>query len=267
MCRLFGMTAGQDAVRATFWLLDAPDSLDVQSHQNPDGTGVGYFDSDGTPHVDKQPIAAFEDRSFATEAREIRSRTFVSHVRHATAGGLTVANTHPFCIHDRLFAHNGVINDVPKLEQELGDYHDLVKGDTDSERYFALITREIDNHGGDLDAGIRAAVRWVATNLEVLSINFVLITESDLWALRYPEHHSLFVLERSEGGNLPESSAPLHQTSSQGTRVHSEEARDRPTVIVASERMDEDDGWRELASGELIHVDSSLNVATQQILP
>jgi predicted glutamine amidotransferase len=100
----------------------------------------------------------------------------------------------------------------------------------------------------------------------VLSINFVLITAEELWALRYPATHSLFVLERSGGGNRSESSPALDQTSSHGTRVHSDEARDRPTVIVASERMDEDDGWRELASGELIHVDSSLNVTTGQAL-
>jgi hypothetical protein len=101
MCRLFGMSAGDEAVRATFWLLGARDSLRAQSHQNADGTGIGYFDPDGPPRVDKQPIAAFEDRRFATEARQICSRTFVAHVRHATNGALTMANTHPFCERDR----------------------------------------------------------------------------------------------------------------------------------------------------------------------
>lgn len=128
MCRLFGMSAGDAVVQATFWLLDAPDSLVTQSHQNADGTGVGYFDRDGTPHVDKQAIAAFEDRRFATEARDIWSRTYVSHVRHATTGGLTLANTHPFCQRDRLFARNGVIGDLAKLEQKLGAERALVVG-------------------------------------------------------------------------------------------------------------------------------------------
>jgi glutamine amidotransferase len=258
------MSAGPVPVRATFWLLQAPDSLSTQSHQNPDGTGIGFFDADGVPHVDKKPMAAFEDRSFATEAREIRSRTVVSHIRHATTGELTVANTHPFSIDGRLFAHNGVINDLPKLEEELGPYRAMVKGDTDSERYFALITRETDRHDGDVGAGVRSAVRWIAENLPILSINFVLITATELWALRYPDTHPLFLLERSEGGNRGEASEALDQTSSHGTRVHSEDARDRPTVIIASERMDEDDGWRELASGELIHVDPSLSLATEQ---
>jgi len=266
MCRLFGMAAGNEPVQATFWLLDAPDSLVAQSHRNVDGTGVGFFDAEDKPHVDKQPIAAFEDRRFAAEAREIRSRTFVSHVRHATTGELTLVNTHPFCLQDRLFAHNGVISDLPKLEQHLGDDLALAKGATDSERYFALITREIDRHDGDAGAGIRAAVQWISENLSIQSINFVLITATDLWALRYPEHHSLFVLERSAGGSGTDSTEPLEQTSSHGTRIHSEHGRDHPVVVVASERMDDDDGWREFKSGELIHVDASLVVTSEQLV-
>ncbi len=44
MCRLFGMSAGARRARATFWLLGAPDSLEAQSHREPDGTGLGWFD-------------------------------------------------------------------------------------------------------------------------------------------------------------------------------------------------------------------------------
>ncbi|HEY5317374.1 MAG TPA: class II glutamine amidotransferase [Solirubrobacteraceae bacterium] len=259
MCRLFGMSAGEAAVEATFWLLDAPDSLLVQSHHNADGTGIGYFDEHGEPHVEKQPIAAFEDRKFASEARTIRSRTCVAHVRHATTGALTLANTHPFCQRDRLFAHNGAIQDLPKLEQRLGDARALVGGESDSERYFALITSEIDNHGGDVEAGIRAAVTWVAQSLPIVSINFVLITATDLWALRYPETDTLYVLERP-------ASAPLEQRSSYGTRVRSEHARDHALVVVASERLDEDPGWREVRSGELLHVGPALKLETE-LLP
>jgi predicted glutamine amidotransferase len=264
MCRLFGMTAGSEPVQATFWLLDAPDSLAAQSHRNVDGTGIGYFDPDGTPRVAKQPIAAFEDRQFASEAREIWSRTFVSHVRHATAGGLTVANTHPFCQKGRLFAHNGVIGDIPTLEAHLGDERALLQGQTDSERYFALITGEIDRHDGDIGAGIRAAVEWIVQNLAIVSINFVLITEGELWALRYPEHHTLFVLDRPAGGGGDTPPRELRQTSSHGTRVHSAHARERPMVIVASERMD-DDAWREIRSGELVHVDASLRLTSERL--
>jgi predicted glutamine amidotransferase len=104
MCRLFGMSGGEQRVKATFWLLEAHDSLAQQSRREPDGTGIGWFDANGQPHVAKQPIAAFEDEEFAREARELESRTFVAHVRYATTGAVQAQNTHPFEQRGRLFA-------------------------------------------------------------------------------------------------------------------------------------------------------------------
>jgi len=67
------MSSAPNRVRATFWLLDAEDSLVAQSHREPDGTGLGYFSAGAEPRVDKQAIAAFADRSFAREARAVES--------------------------------------------------------------------------------------------------------------------------------------------------------------------------------------------------
>ena len=107
MCRLFGLTAGENRVRATFWLLDAPDSLEAQSHRNADGAGLGYFGPDGGVVLDKQPEPAFRDREFERAARQADSSAFVAHVRWATTGGRTVRNTHPFGMKGRVMAHNG----------------------------------------------------------------------------------------------------------------------------------------------------------------
>jgi glutamine amidotransferase len=43
-------------------------------------------------------------------------------------------------------------------------------------------------------------------------------------------------------------------------RVRSGDLADRPAVVVATEPMDEDAGWRALRSGELLHVDGDLRV-------
>ncbi len=264
MCRLFGMSGGPERVRASFWLLEAPDSLSEQSRREPDGTGVGAFTAAGRPEVFKQALAAYEDRTFASEARELESRTFVAHVRFASNGGLTDVNTHPFELRDRIFAHNGVIGDVPALERELGDAISMVRGETDSERWFALITREIERTG-DVAEGIASAARWVAANLPIYSVNFVLITAADLWAFRYPAEHELHVLEREAGG--ASGSEHLDHSSPHGNiHVRSSHLAQRPAVIVATEKMDDHLGWREMRSGELLHVDGSLKVHTHQVL-
>lgn len=259
MCRLFGMSAGSRPARATFWLLKAPDSLSVQSHREPDGTGLGWFDEHGAPHVRKQALAAYEDRQFAREAREVRSRTFIAHIRFASTGALELRNTHPFEQRGRLFAHNGVLADLPALEEHLGEDRRLVKGDTDSERLFALITREISAHDGDVLAGIREACAWVAQSLPLFAINFVLASSEGLWALRYPNTHPLYVLEREAG-------EALAHTSSLGTRVHAEEGAARPLVLLASERLDQDPRWQPLESGELAHIDMELAVNRRTLL-
>ena len=264
MCRLFGMSGGREPVRATFWLLEAPDSLSQQSRREPDGTGLGAYDPDGKPIVSKQPLAAYEDQQFAQEAREVSSRTFVAHVRYASTGAVTAKNTHPFEQRDRLFAHNGVIEDLGTLERELGDAMALVQGDTDSERFFALITREIDRDG-DVGAAIVRAAGWIAENLPVFALNVVLITAGELWALRYPDVHELHVLERDAGG--PTGRRHLEHASARGSvRVRSGDLATRPAVVVASEPMDEDAGWRALESGELLHVDPDLRVTITRAL-
>ncbi len=264
MCRLFGMSGGPERVRATFWLLEAPDSLSRQSHREPDGTGLGVYDEHGAPEVFKAPLAAYQDRDFACEAREVCSRTFIAHIRYASTGGLTKVNTHPFEQQGRLFAHNGVIGDVPALDRELGPALQWVHGDTDSERFFALITREIEQ-AGDVGQAIARAASWVAENLPVFALNAILINDGELWAFRYPDTHELHVLERAAGGGRGH--RHLDHASARGSvRVRSGDLATRPAVIVASEMMDEDSGWRALEPGELLHVDPNLKCSVKRVL-
>jgi predicted glutamine amidotransferase len=258
MCRLFGLNAGAASVRATFWLLDAPDSLDVQSHRNVDGAGIGFFDPAGEPVVDKQPEAAFGDPDFTHEAQQVESTTFVAHVRFATAGARTVQNTHPFSMAGRIMAHNGGFGELAQLDAQLGSYRDLVLGDTDSERYFALITQQTDAHGGDVGAGITAAASWIAAHLPVSSLNTVVAAPGELWALRYPDAHALHVLERPAGGGM-------HVRSSTSS-VHVPALDEVASVVVASERLDGESGWRMLAPGELVHVRPDLSVQSEIVI-
>lgn len=266
MCRLFGMSGSPRRTHATFWLLDAPDSLSDQSRREPDGTGLGYFDADGAPRVHKAPVAAYEDRCFAAEAREVVSTTFLAHIRFASTGGLEQRNTHPFEQDGRLFAHNGVLENLDELDAELGPDLALVHGDTDSERFFALITREIQAHGGDVADGIVRAARWIADRLPVYSLNMIVTTADGLWALRYPETHGLYVLERRRGGQHGDRHLD-HCGTAGHLRVHCRDLADTPAVVVASERMDDNPAWRPMEAGELLHVGPDLGVTRTIALP
>jgi glutamine amidotransferase len=265
MCRLFGMSSAPERTCATFWLLDAPDSLSDQSHRNPDGTGLGFFDADRTPRVHKAPIAAYQDRCFAEQAKQVESAVFVAHLRYATTGGVEYRNTQPFEQDGRLFVHNGVIEDLAELDAELGPDLAMVEGETDSERLFALITREIRTHG-DVAVGIEHAARWIAQNLRLYSLNLILAGSDELWALRYPETHHLYVLQRPSGGQ--HGARHLDHSGTAGRmRVHCADMARVPAVVIASEPMDDSLGWRLLEPGELLHVGPGPHVTSRIALP
>ncbi len=105
----------------------------------------------------------------------------------------------------------------------------------------------------------------MAEHLPVYALNLILTTESELFALRYPETNTLYILDRAAGGHR--GGLPLHHRSSLGTRVHSPEAAQRPVVVLASEPMDDDPGWRSLEPGELLHVGAELEVSSAIALP
>ena len=264
MCRLFGVHAGKRAATATFWLLDAPDNLAAQSHKNPDGTGLGTFDAAGTPVVRKQPIAAWEDTDFAIEAQELTGTTFIAHVRYATTGGLDVVNTHPFLQDNRLFAHNGVVEGLDILDARLRESgaDELVVGQSDSERVFALITADIRARGGDIEAGLLDATRWLADTVPIYAVNILLCTATDFWALRYPAPNQLYMLDRRH----PTAHARFELVSN---RIHarSDHLSAGPSVVFASEPMDDDPAWQPLQPGELVHVDADLQVHRRIVLP
>jgi predicted glutamine amidotransferase len=264
MCRLFGLHAGTSVVTATFWLLDAPDNLSEQSRRNPDGSGLGVFDAEGKPHVHKDPIAAWQDAEFATEAHDLTGTTFIAHVRYATTGSHETVNTHPFLQDGRIFAHNGVVEGLDILDQRLDEVGtaDLVLGQTDSERVFALITASIRAHGGDVTAGLVDAMTWLAANVPIYAVNILLSTATDLWALRYPESHQLYVSDRRK---LP--AQPRFHLRSNRIRADSQNLQQRPSVVFATEPMDDAARWQLLEPGELVHVDAGLNISRDLVLP
>lgn len=265
MCRLFGLHAGANDVNAMFWLLDAPVSIADLSHRNADGYGLATFDSDGELDLVRAPVRAADDKKFAAAARATQAAVYVAHVRYADTGVSSEANTHPFALEGRVFAHNGVLSDLDELDRRLGADRALVRGETDSERFFALITHVIREHDGDVRAGIIATTAMLARDITLYSLNFVLAAAGHLWAFRYPEHNHLYLLARAPGG--PRGDQPLDEHSAYGTiRVRAPEGSRRPLVVVASEPMDEDLGWEELASGELVHVGPELELHREIIL-
>ena len=103
MCRLFGMSGGTREVQATFWLLDAPSSLLLQSESQPDGVGLGTLRRRrrrprSTASPSRRTAARRSSPARTTSARGRSSRTSATR----PAAEPSIENTHPFEQHGRL---------------------------------------------------------------------------------------------------------------------------------------------------------------------
>ena len=113
-----------------------------------------------------------------------------------------------------------------------------------------------------MGAGLRDAVGWLAANVPIYALNILLSTATDMWALRYPETHELYVLDRRDRA------APVGlDLSTRRIRAHAEQLHGRPAVVFATEPMDADPCWRLIAPGELVHVDAGLTITTELAFP
>lgn len=257
MCRLFGLHTGAQPQTCSFWLLNASDSLSEQSRRQPDGAGIGTFDPNGKPHLVRSALAAYLDPEFAIAAQALTGTSFVAHVRFATEGELSVANTHPFEQEGRMFAHNGVIRSLNVLDRELArrDATSLVLGTTDSERYFALLTSYLREFSSDVVQALRACLTWLAQNVSLYCLNCVLATPQEVWAVRYPDTNPLWYLSGPAGtGSHP---APTGQSPVRFTSRYWAVAGLDPTIntatVVASERMTDDAQWAMISPGWALH--------------
>jgi len=179
MCRVFGCVAAEP-VSIRHELVDAENPLIRQSEEHDSGWGMAVYERrDGSqPKLVRCPEAAYMDGDYA-KATSTRGRIFNVHVRRATMGGLTLENTHPFCLGNYSFGHNGTILEWPRLiEPGVAE----PTGQTDSEALFRLLMRDYDP--GDPLASLRAAVTAVVERSPFSGVNFLFSDGERLYAYR-----------------------------------------------------------------------------------
>ena len=111
---------------------------------NGDGFGVGWYEeAGGEPRLYRSTHPAWNDRNLRELAAGISSPLFLAHIRASTGGAIQETNVHPFRHDSRLWMHNGLIREFPRVKRELvlaidDTLYPLIEGTTDSETMFYL---------------------------------------------------------------------------------------------------------------------------------
>jgi predicted glutamine amidotransferase len=179
MCRVFGCVASEP-VSIRHELVDAENPMIRQSEEHDSGWGMAVYErSDGAePRMVRFPHAAHADGEFLG-ATEMRGRIFNVHVRRATMGGLTMENTHPFCLGSNSFGHNGTVLCFNRL---LDPGVSPPAGQTDSECVFNLLMRDYDQ--ADAIGSLRRTMATVVKSGPFSGLNFLFADGERLYAYR-----------------------------------------------------------------------------------
>lgn len=163
MCRLLGAIFAK-AGSIEDHLLNSECSLFTQAlkGKQSDGWGIGFYDDENTPMVFKSDRPVYDDKGeFIKAAKAAKGRIVIAHVRKASNPRklareklISVENSQPFNYSKYIFAHNGTINIPDEVSRRLGPYSKLIRGVNDSEVYFYLLLKLIEE-GGDVIAAFR----------------------------------------------------------------------------------------------------------------
>ncbi len=179
MCRVLG-SVSTEPISIRHELLEAENPMIRQSEHHDSGWGMAVYErpEGNQPKLVRFPDAAHSDDGFEP-ATEARGRIFNVHVRRATLGGLTLANTHPFGLGNYTFGHNGTVISYPRLiEPGVAP----PAGETDSEAIFNYLMRYFDP--AQVANSLRRAMSAVVARSTFSGLNFLFSDGECLYAYR-----------------------------------------------------------------------------------
>jgi len=263
MCELLGLSAHRAiSFSCSLERFAAHGSAHGSNH---DGWGVVAYDGRDARIV-KEPIPAADSPWVRfIERHGVDSSIVIAHIRHASIGARTYANTHPFCrelggtVH--AFAHNGNLPGIHALLPTQPRFRPI--GDTDSEIAFcALLGRMTDawTHGDRPAIATRLAlVAAFAAELRAFGPANFLYADGELVFAHGDRRTQPGGSIAAPGLHLIEREAVPEDASWLACGVEIESGSD-PIAIVASVPLT-NESWRPLAEGELLVLSSGRVIA------
>lgn len=275
VCRLFGFRSVIPS-QVHRSLVAADNALAVQSRAHPDGWGVAYY-IDGAPHVTKSASGAVDCALFRRVSGIVASETVLAHVRRATCGPLTVLNSHPFQYGRWVFAHNGDVPELARVKDALEDaiaprLRRFILGDTDSERLFFLFLTELERRVTPLslagDVPLELVLRALRATVDITrtladgpsapgpSLLTFLVTNGEVMAAHQGGrelYYSTWKRRCADRDTCPSLSKVCESPVTNGRVNH---------LVIASEPLQGDNVWTALEAGQMVAVDSRMQLVT-----
>ena len=241
MCQLLGMNANTPTdVMFSFT------GFATRAEEHKDGFGIAFFEGAGVRLMVDVQSARHSPVAQMVRNYTIKSDNIIAHIRKATQGVVTLANTHPFVreLWGRywVFAHNGDLKGfAPRLH---GAFRPV--GETDSELAFCWLMQEL----AKAHASVPTIKELTRTLRELAPVpaahgtfNFMLSNGQALWA--HCSTHLYHLLRQH-----PFATASLHDDDVTVDFAQLTSPNDRVAIVV-TEPLTRDEPWQAFAPEEL----------------
>ncbi len=267
MCELFCLSS-HHPTRATFSLKKFAERGGLGGHSI-DGWGLAAYDGrDVRLYKEPEPAGSSAWLDFI-QSRRLPAHLLISHIRHATRGSLTLANTQPFIRElggrTHVFAHNGRLDDIDaRVGNRTGRFSPL--GDTDSEIAFCLLLEAMaaiwrDGCAPPIDARLAVFADFAAKTRPLGPANFLYSDGEVTFAHGHRRIQSSGIIAppglwclRRDCAVDPEALMPA------GVTIESDPTAQQITLFASVPLSDE--AWRPLAEGEIVVVANGRPIVT-----
>ena len=253
-------------------------SLERDEPLNGDGFGVAWYapEESDKPAIFKDVSPAWNNQNLANLANVVRSPCIVAHIRAASPGlPVSELNCHPFSWRQFTFAHNGDMGGFQKLRRaiqtKLGDEaFNLLKGSTDSEHLFALFANEYDESSHDTKLNAMAAALISAIDIvESIKMERNVSVPALLNLVLTDGRNTVITRYISQSGEKP-NSLYVHTGSAyeciDGVCHMRDQSESGKPVLIASEPLSHDGGWKSVARNTMLLIDSDSNIEEREMV-
>ena len=247
---------------------------------NGDGFGIAWYvpEMGEEPAVFKDITPAWNNINLLNLARVTSSSCVLAHVRAATSGFPVIQlNCHPFASGPFSFMHNGRIAGFNKIRRDLmarlsDEAYNSISGSTDSEYLFALFLDYYNDIDDTLERiermarALSAAIKEVELITEKAGIeeaSYMNVAVTDGTSAVATRHVSLS--NGAEGRDA--NTLYVHTGGGFECRAgHLEEAIEKGhAVVIASEPLTDDAGWKRVSPNTMVLVTKGLEVETREL--
>lgn len=240
---------------------------------NGDGFGLAWYDPQvrDEPGIFRSTTPAWANENLRDLADMVSTGCLLAHVRAASpASSVIDVNCHPFRSGRYAFMHNGDVGGFSSMRRALlnglsDTSFRMIRGGTDSEHVFAKFLDQLPSRLERLEASVIASClcATVAQVTELVRqhapgeescLNLAVTDGESLVACRFTDE------EDDEGESLYVHSGRRYECEDGVCRMIEPKPDGSSAVIVSSERLSDDDGWRPIPRNHVVMVDAAHRV-------